>query len=276
MKYSEIKQTLFAAGIEEATYEAKLLLKQIAKLELADIVADKEADSEELKRAVELRTKRVPLQYILGEVGFFKELYRVNEGCLIPRSDTERLVEYAVGSLDVGSRFLDLCTGSGCIAISTLKNTRGTTAVAVDISDEALAIAKGNADINGVCERLTLLKADLMSDTDTEELADGLYDAILSNPPYVTEEEYASLEKEIYYEPKIAFVAKCNGLEFYERIISRFKDSLKKGGFFALEIGYSQGRLITELAAENGFTTEIIKDYSGKDRVAVLKAKKIN
>lgn len=270
MKHSALTQRLETAGIENASYEARVLLKIFAQGTDRDILSDKDITGEHLNEAVERREKRVPLQYIIGEVGFFREVYKVNENCLIPRSDTEHLVEYAVGKLGCGSRFLDLCTGSGCVAISTLKNTKDTTAVACDVSVGALALAKENAENNGVKSRLELKQCDLMSDCDTEDIAKEKFDAILSNPPYVKNKEYETLEKEIYFEPKIAFVGGEDGLDFYKRIVSRFKGALTKNGFFAFEIGYEQGEPLLKIAEENGFVAEIIKDYSGNDRVAVL------
>lgn len=270
MKYSVLTKRLEAAGIEDASYDARVLLKTFAQGSDRDILSDKDITGEGLIEAVERREKRVPLQYIIGEVGFFREVYKVNENCLIPRADTEHLVEYAVGKLGCGSRFLDLCTGSGCIAISTLKNTKGTTAVACDVSESALTLAKENAEINGVLSRLELKRCDLMSDCDTEAFLKEKFDAILSNPPYVKNEEYETLEKEIYFEPRIAFVGGKDGLDFYKRILSRFKDALTEDGFFAFEIGYEQGEPLLKIAKENGFVAEIITDYSGNDRVAVL------
>lgn len=273
MKYSTLIKRLETAGIESAPYDARVLLKTFGAASDRDILSDKDVEGKHLGEAVEKREKRVPLQYIIGEVGFFREVYKVNENCLIPRSDTEHLVEYAVKKLGSGSRFLDLCTGSGCIAISTLKNTKGTTAVACDVSEGALALAKENAEKNGVMARLELKKCDLMSDADTEALLKEKFDAILSNPPYVTDEEYDNLEKEIYFEPKIAFVGGKDGLDFYKRIVTRFKNALKPNGFFAFEIGYKEGEAISSIAKENGFVADIIKDYSGNDRVAILNKK---
>lgn len=273
MKYSSLINTLKNAGVENAAFDARVLLKTFAGAADRDILSDTDFDSETLREAVAKRARRVPLQYIVGEVGFYREVYRVNKNCLIPRSDTEHLVEYAVTKLKDGARFLDLCTGSGCVAVSTLKNTKKTTAVACDISESALEVAKKNAALNGVYERLEPKLCDLMSDGDTEQLLKEKYDAILSNPPYVKDEEYGTLEKEIYFEPKIAFVGGEDGLDFYKRIVSRFKGALKPNGFFAFEIGFSQGGALREIAAKHGFGVEIIKDYSGNDRVAILKSK---
>ena len=165
-----------------------------------------------------------------------------------------------------GERFADLCSGSGCIGISTLKNTRATLCDSYDISDGALALAEENAQRNGVRERITLIKRDLLR----ENTEDG-YFAILSNPPYIPREVYESLDKEIFSEPRIAFVGGESGLIFYEKLIPVCKKSVKDGGFIAFEIGYDQADSLRRLAKENGLDCQIIKDYSGNDRVAILR-----
>jgi release factor glutamine methyltransferase len=229
-------------------------------------LSDPECQSAEVISAIERRADREPLQYILGFADFYRERYRVSPDCLIPRSDTENLVDFAVKNIPAGENFLDLCTGSGCIGISTVKNTVDTSATLVDISPEALLLAEENAVVNGVCDRVTLLRADVMT-----YKPEGKYFAILSNPPYVRPDEYDSLEREIYFEPKIAFLGGDDGMDFYKRIIELGKGALKPCGFIALEIGYTQGELIRALGASEGFTVEIFKDLCGNDRVAVLK-----
>ena len=212
------------------------------------------------------RAAREPLQYIIGTVGFYREEYRVTPDCLIPRSDTEILVDYAVRHIPEGESFADLCSGSGCIGISTLKNTTGTRCDSYDVSDGAIALTLHNAEKNGARDRITVIKKDLL-----REDIDGEYFAILSNPPYIPRSVYEGLEKEIFAEPEIAFVGGDDGLIFYERLIPVCKKHIKKGGFIAFEIGYDQAESLRALAKENGLACEIIKDYSGNDRVAVLK-----
>jgi release factor glutamine methyltransferase len=190
----------------------------------------------------------------------------VSPDCLIPRQDTEILVDFAVHNIPAGKRFIDLCTGSGCIAVSTLKNTEKTEATAIDISEPALDLARENAKRNEVADRLSFVLADVLEYAPKDE-----YFAVLSNPPYVTEAAYTKLQPEIYHEPKIAFVGGESGTVFYERIIDLYKNKIAKGGFFAFEIGFDQGDALTELARKNGMLSEIIKDFSGLDRVAILK-----
>ena len=269
MKLKEITERLRAAGIESAEYDARELFKAFSgSAERGIITANAESDSEALALAVSRREGREPLQYIIGSVGFYREEYTVTPEVLIPRADTEHLVDYAVRHIPTGERFIDLCTGSGCVAISTLKNTKNTTAVAVDISEGALSVAQRNAKDNGVEARLTLKIGDVMRGIDYPS---GEFFAVLSNPPYVSEASYEDLEPEIYSEPKCAFVGGEDGGDFYRALVPEAKRVIKKEGFIALEIGYDQRELLYALAGENGLDAEIIKDYSGNDRVAILR-----
>ena len=267
MTLKEVAVRLGRCGIENPAYEARELFMYVGKMSREELISgDAECESPELCEAVMRREKREPLQYIIGEVGFYRETYKVSDGCLIPRSDTEILVDYAVRNIPSGKSFLDLCTGSGCVALSTLKNTHGTTAYAVDISRGALKIAKENATKNGVEDRLTLIEADAR-----EPIFDEPFFAVLSNPPYVTEKEYESLEPELYFEPRIALVGNDEGLEFYKTITNIYKDKISPEGFIAYEIGASQADALRKIAKLCDMTIEIIKDFSENDRVAILK-----
>ena len=266
MRLSEAVDRLQKAGVESAKYDAEQLYISLGGFSVGDCkLSDPECNKAELISALERRCKREPLQYILGFTFFYRERYKVNHTCLIPRGDTEILVDYAAENIPSGESILDLCTGSGCVGISTVKNTDKTTATLVDISEDALAIAKENAEANGVGDRVKFLCADVLSLEPKEK-----YFAILSNPPYVTPSEYEGLEREIFYEPKIAFLGGDDGMDFYKGIISSYKDSLKIGGFMAFEIGCSQGDKIRALGESHGFSVKVLKDLSGNDRVAVL------
>ena len=267
MRLSDAEARLAAAGIDEARTEARILFSRLGGLADYKLLFDPECSSEELERAVSERCLRTPLAYILGDVEFYRESYRVSPDCLIPRPETELLVDYAVKHIPEGARFADICTGSGCIAVSTLKNTNKTSAVALDLSPAAIGIASENAERNGVSDRIEFITGDALSGID------GEFFAILSNPPYVSEEAYSALEPEIYAEPKMAFVGGTDGGDFYRRMIPLYKSNLSRGGFLAFEIGYDQGELLLALAAENGMSAEIIKDYSDLDRIAVLRNK---
>lgn len=270
MRFKEAVSLLSECGIEDARLEAAIIFEEIGGFSKSDLVlSDPETNDRDVISAVERRQKREPLAYIIGHTYFYNERYKVTPDCLIPRSDTEILVEYAVKNLPRGTRFADLCTGSGCIAVSTLKATENTTCVAVDISEPALDIARENAESNGVGERITFLHSDATHPIPT----DGIF-AILSNPPYVTREEYESLDKEIYFEPSLAFIGEEEGLYFYKRITEIYKDIIPKEGFIAYEIGYMQADALRKIAERSDMDIEIIKDYGGRDRVAVLRPKK--
>jgi release factor glutamine methyltransferase len=268
MKFSDAVKKLSDAGIKDAKREARVIFTSVGGYSFADLVGtDLKTGNESVIDAVERRAKREPLQYVIGSVDFYYERYKVTPDCLIPRQDTEILVNLAVKMIPEGESFLDLCTGSGCIAISTLKNTKDTRAVAVDLSEGALDIAKENAEQNGVLDRLTLLRADVL-----KERIDGEFFAILSNPPYVTSAAYSALEPELYFEPEMALVGTDDdGAGFYRRIIETYSDSIKDGGFFAFEIGFDQAQPLCDAASAAGMRCEIIKDLCGLDRVALIR-----
>ena len=267
MKLSEAIEKLERAGVDDPRGDATEIFLRIGGYDrISLMLSDPDTDDGRVIDAVLRRAEREPLQYIIGEVFFYRESYEVNESCLIPRSDTEHLVEYAVKNLPEGASFLDLCTGSGCVGISTLCNTKNTSATLVDISEGALRTASRNAERNGVSHRLRLVLCDVMN-----EVVEGEYYAVLSNPPYVKDAVYETLAKEIFREPKIAFVGGIDGADFYRRLTEVYKTRLARGGFIAYEIGYDQAELLCDIAKINGMSCEIIKDFSGNDRVAVLK-----
>ena len=268
MTINEATEALRAAGVPSAEWDAKELYRYATGLDPTLSARNENVKCALFDEYVKRRTMREPLQYIVGEVFFYRERYTVNKNVLIPRSDTEILVDEAVKRIPKGELFVDLCTGSGCIAVSTLKNTNKTRAIAVDISEAALQIAQKNAEQNGVGERLELLKLDLLSEF---PVFDKPPFAILSNPPYVSEEDYTRLEPELYSEPRLALVAKNRGLEFYERLIPLALRAIQPNGFIALEIGYDQGPQVCEIANSEGAHTEIIKDYSNNDRVVLIR-----
>lgn len=256
-------EILREAGIDSPEYDAREIFRAYCT---EPIFPDTECDDPRLEDAIERRKNREPLQYILGSVGFYREEYKVTPDVLIPRADTETLVDFAVKNLPEGALFLDLCTGSGCVAISTLKNTAHTRAVAVDLSEGALEIARENAEANGVSDRIDFLKCDLMS-----EVVRGEYFALLSNPPYVADRVYEGLEGEIFHEPKMAFVGGSDGGDFYRRLTPIYRDKIANDGFIAYEIGYDQAEMLRQIADECSMSCEILKDLGGNDRVAVLR-----
>ncbi len=221
-------------------------------------------------KAFEDAVKRVengePLAYVLGEWYFYGLTFKVDENCLIPRPDTEHIVEKAISFLPRNGVFADLCTGSGCIAISVIKNRPDVFCTAYDISDGALRKARENASLNGTS--VNFRRADIFSLT----LDESSLDAIVSNPPYIASDIIPTLDT-VRKEPAIALDGGRDGLDFYRHIVSRFGRALKDGGAFIFEIGYDQGDALNAIAAENGFNCEITKDYGGNDRVAFLTRK---
>ncbi len=252
MTQQMIKERLLEAGIENAAGETRLLQETFAGKALED--------------AVQRRCTHYPLQYILGEWCFWRECYEVNEHCLVPRPDTEHLVEQAIKRLPQNACFLDLCTGSGCVAISTLCSRSDTRAVAVDLFPETLALAERNAVRNGVRERFTPKLCDVLEGCEWEER----FDAILSNPPYIRAEAMETLSCEVKHEPSAALFGGDDGLDFYRAILEKWRKLLKKDGFFLFEIGYDQADEIKALAKEHGLCATIFRDYGGNDRVALL------
>ncbi len=270
MTYNEICLELAEAGIENDRGEAAMLICQFCNINKAELLQrrDEDFDCPELEQAVLQRRSHFPLQYILGYWDFCNETYRVTEDTLIPRPDTEKLVELAVRMMPQKARFIDLCTGSGCIAISTLAARPDCHAVAVDLFEPTLEIARENAENNGVGDRIGLVAKDVLSPDFMDEL--GVFDCILSNPPYIESQELPLLERELSYEPRAALDGGEDGLDFYRVIIKEYGKYLRPAGMMLLEIGWNQGKSVAAIAAETGFRCEVYKDYSGNDRVAYL------
>ncbi len=257
------------AGIENAHTEALLLVSVLFGKSRASLLADDgDYDSEALRTAIDRRCEHYPLQYILGQWYFFDEVYRVDENCLIPRADTELLVEYAIKHLPKNARFLDLCTGSGCIAVSTLAHRADCSAVAVDVFPKTLALAAENAERNGVGERFRGVLCDILGEVSDEIQAP--FDAILSNPPYIRSSVVDALEPELFFEPRAALDGGTDGLKFYRAILENYLPLLRKDGVILFEIGFDQSEDITALANAWALDCSIQKDLSGNARLAIL------
>ena len=266
MTLNDIVRELEAAGIENAENDALILAETFTGKSKDKLLFEKNADigSRELDAALARRARREPLQYIIGKWYFWREEYKVSPDCLIPRADSEIVVERATSVLPRGARFLDLCTGSGCLAISILASRPDLSAVAVDISERALELAKYNAAHNGVSDRIEFVCADVMRDL-PENL--GKFDAIISNPPYIRTSEIGALAPELAFEPKIALDGGADGLDFYRKILEDHKKLLKNGGTFIFEIGYDQAEAISALG---GAGTKLFCDYSKNYRMAQI------
>ncbi len=269
MTYREICERLKQAGIETAEWDAACLLERYCGVPAATLPLSPEKDyrAPGLLFAVERREARYPLQYLLGEWSFFRQTYEVSPDCLIPRSDTEILVEEAIRRLPENAHFADLCTGSGCIAISVLAERKDTEAVALEKFPKTLALAVRNAQRNGVAGRMQPLLSDVLSPP-SPTFPGAPFDAILSNPPYIRSSELSSLAPELSAEPPAALDGGTDGLLFYRAILQRYTKILKPGGFFLLEIGFDQAEKVAEIARREGLEKlRILQDLSGCDRV---------
>ncbi len=266
MTYLELCNRLTDCGIATAAWDAALLLEHFCKADINKLAGDStNYDTPELYAAVERRQAHEPLQYILGEWQFFRQTYTVSPDCLIPRSDTEILVEEAIRRLPQNATFADLCTGSGCIAVSLAAERPDTHGLAVDKFPNTLAVAQKNALRNGVADRLELALCDVLEE---DPLQKKCFNAILSNPPYIPTEVLESLAPEVKKEPQAALDGGGDGLIFY-RALLKLKKNLTPGGCFLFEIGYDQAEAVTALCRKEGLSATVIKDLGGNDRVVI-------
>lgn len=267
--YNGIKKEL-AEVTEDYVFEAKQLIKHITGYTNKEILmAYNEEVSEEDKKKIDIiiekRKTHYPLQYILGSWEFYGIPFVVGEGVLIPRADTETLVEKALQKIENkrAAKVLDLCTGSGCIAITVAKKRTDVSVTALEKSDEALDYALLNMQQNEI-KNMRLLKGDIF-DLDAKDMK---YDLIVSNPPYVTAEEMKHLQKEVTYEPASALYGGEDGLTYYRTIASGYKDALNEGGILGFEIGENQGEAVKKILDEAGYkNTEILCDIEDRQRV---------
>ena len=251
-------------GVPDPKTDAALLIRHFCGVSAAALLADRGRDytSAALEAAVAARLKRTPLQYIIGETAFFDETYRVTPDVLIPRADTETLVEEAIARIPKGAAFGDLCAGSGCVGISILAHRPDLTATAVDVSSEALSIAAENAERNGVSDKLGCMRFDLLSGKHPRL---ARLPVLVANPPYILSSVMPSLEKEVKEEPALALDGGEDGLRFYRALLSFYSPSL-----FLFEIGYDQAEAVSALGREKGYFPTVKKDAGGRDRVVIL------
>lgn len=270
MTYRDICAQLRSVGIENAEVEAGLLLTCFCGVSAAELPFRKSEEfcSEELALAVGRRMLHEPLQYLLGEWEFYGMRFAVGPDCLIPRSDTEILVERAIGLIPRNAHFADFCTGSGCIAAAVLAHRPDTSAVLVDAFEPTLAIAQKNCESCGVSDRAVLIRQDLL--LPLEGVFSEKFDCILSNPPYIPTETVKGLAPELAYEPQAALDGGEDGMLFYRHFLEQSRYVLKSDGFWLFEIGYDQEDAICALAAELGFACEIWHDLGGNPRVAYV------
>ena len=266
--YEYGQEQLKNVGIDDADLDAWYLLEHVTGITRAGYFMDmhralSEKEEAEYREFVAIRAKHVPLQHITGVQEFMGLAFGVNKHVLVPRQDTEVLVESVLEVLKPQMRVLDMCTGSGCILISLLKlcGLADVSGVGVDISEEALQVARKNAEKLGV--EATWIHSDLFSNIE------GQYDVIVSNPPYIRTSVIEELKEEVkFHDPFIALDGKEDGLYFYRRIVEESPQYLKKGGKLYFEIGHDQGDDVSRLMKEAGFSDVTVKkDLAGLDRV---------
>ncbi len=254
------------AGVAEAKLDAWLLLETVCRINRTFYYSHmKETmtleQQSEYEIAIRKRAERIPLQYITGEQEFMGLNFKVNSNVLVPRQDTETLVEEALKICQPGMEILDLGTGSGCIVISLMKNAHGMTAIGSDISKQALLVAKENARLHEV--EIEWVRSNLY------ENISGRFDLIVSNPPYIPQEDILGLMPEVRdFEPVGALDGGVDGLDFYRQIIAQGKDYLNKDGYLYLEIGYDQGPAVTNMMCAAGYRdVAVVRDLAHQERV---------
>ena len=277
MKIEELlrygKGKLEKQKVEDASIISRILMQYVLKIDRNKLIINKNDNVDinkenEYKEYIEKIIKGKPVQYITNNQEFMKLNFYVDENVLIPQPDTEILVEEVIKSIDImeNIEILDMCTGSGCIGISLAKNIKNTKVTLVDISKEAIEIAKKNAIQNGVENKVTFIQSDMF------ENVKGKFDIIVSNPPYIETDIIQTLDKQVQNEPHIALDGGKDGLDFYKILINEAHKYLKKDGKIFLEIGYDQKQEIESLAKQSKHYKKIetIKDLSQNDRVIVL------
>ena len=275
--YEEGKNLLMQADIEDAAWDARLLLEHVCHTNRNDLLVHgdrevAEADQEKYLELIAERAKHIPLQHLTGVCGFMGLEFLVNEHVLIPRPDTEILVEEALKYVHDGFRILDMCTGSGCILLSLLQYSNDCMGVGADLSEKALETARKNGErlseggpLDGRIkpENLCFVHSDLF------ENIEGKFEIIVSNPPYIQSEVIEGLMDEVKdHEPRMALDGGNDGLDFYRKIIQDSRAHLCGGGMLFFEIGYDQREDVSRLMEEAGFVSvTAVKDFAGLDRV---------
>ncbi len=275
---------LTGKGVDSPRLSAELLLGDVAGLKRIELYThfDKPVTKEQLDRLRDL-VKRAgqqePIAYLTGKTEFYSLELNITADCMIPRPETELLVERAIEFLRkrTGKQFVcDLCTGSGCIAAAIAKNFPDADIIATDISDAALNIAAKNVEKHQLGDRINLLCGDLFEPI-LPQLDIDRFDLIVCNPPYVSSDEFEKLGKNVKdYEPRSALFAGDDGLDVYRRIIDKVEQFLRPDAALMLEIGYSQGQPVRELLEQAGCFSEVTieKDFHNNDRITIAKKQK--
>ena len=276
---AEARRMLEQAGIESAGQEALWLVEHVLRLPAHHMIADRDRllSHVELLAArglIERRVGREPLQYILGTQEFCGLEFEVNQAVLIPRPETELLVEYVLQRISVERQatIIDVCTGSGCIAVSIARLRPRARVIATDLSNSSLDVARQNATRHAVCERITWLAGDLLGPLAKQGL-EGRIDVIVSNPPYIAEADWALLQPEVrLFEPRGALVAGPQGTELHERLLQEGVRYLSPGGALIMEIGAGQARAMRRIVEEiPGYRFHrLVYDAAGLERVVIV------
>lgn len=263
-----------SAGIKEAQSDAKILLFEAFGINMTDFFLRGNEEAKEgsagiFQGFVQRRLKGIPVQYIINKAWFYGREFWVNEDVLIPRFDTEVLVEKALKHIDRETRVLDVCTGSGCI-ITTICAEKGCVGCAVDISEKALEVAGKNAEKYGMADQIRFTKSNMF------EKVEGEFDVIVSNPPYIRTGEIGALDCEVKEnEPLLALDGGEDGLDFYRILAQKSPEYLSKKGCVFFEIGFDEGEAVTKLLQKDFTDIEVIKDLSGLDRVVFGRIKNV-
>ncbi len=263
------EKNLQQADIADAKTDSWLLLAMACKIDHTYYYMhiDEEMSEEQVREfevLIKKRAERVPLQYITGEQEFMGLTFHVNSNVLIPRQDTETLVEEALKVIKPGMKVMDMCTGSGCVLISILKNAHDVEGIGYDISKQAINVAKENAKFNEV--PAVFERSDLF-----EDVVENDFDVIVSNPPYIPTDLVATLMPEVsQFEPREALDGKGDGLYFYSKILEQCKNYMKQDGYILFEIGCEQGDAVSTMMRLAGFSeVRVIKDLARNDRVVM-------
>lgn len=265
------QNTLEAASIADSQVDSWLLAEFVFGITRVKYYANMQMtvdgrSAEKYNELVNQRAGHIPLQHIIGTQEFMGLTFKVNENVLIPRQDTELLVENVVDYFGNDERtVLDMCTGSGCIAVSIDRLSKNSKVTAVDISEKALEVAQENNRLNNA--NVTFIQSDLFTNVT------GKYDIIVSNPPYIRTDEIPKLMEEVKsHEPVMALDGMEDGLYFYKKICNEASDYLNDNGKIFFEIGYDQGDDVSEILRQNRFCNiEVLKDLSGNDRVVIAR-----
>lgn len=273
---NDLKEKLKRSGIEDFAATLDVLCayvlgkdySEVRYLRLTDALILSESQNEELRTLVERRCKGEPLEYLTGTRNFYGFDFRCRKNVLIPRIETEILVDVALEFVEDGNRILDLCTGTGCVGIS-IANMRTVNVVLADKSEYAVECAVENIRNMGIGDRVRAVLHDVFNDK-----PEGFFDIVTANPPYISYDEMSSLGNDVLNEPELALYGGYDGLDFYRVIAKRYRSFMNNGGFIFFETGYRQSSDVANILENNGYSDIAIrKDYNNIERVVFARNK---